>query len=100
VPNIEIHGFPQEAWPESAWDLREKIYGLLQPWKDHAVVTICDTDTRNLNGEPRPFLRVWDTDPERAKEVARQLMSLGMEMEEIVLTRFYPSQEDALGIIR
>jgi hypothetical protein len=84
MPNIEIHGFDHSVGEEAqAQQVRLKIESLFQdptPFPDFAteiVYSIC----RSGEGDPLPYLRVWDTDDERGRRITKILHLNGFHVE-------------------
>jgi hypothetical protein len=72
MPNIEIQGFTNPHHTELD---RLEIVRLLKQDKDHKsiVVTVCPTVCTDLEGEERPFLRIYAKDPNDAYRIAKIL---------------------------
>ncbi len=88
MPNIEIHGFGgNETW----YKLREVINQSELLFKKDIVITEVGSYCRNLVGITQPFLRICDTDHKRAEKLAKVLEKLNLDIEVLILKRFYPA---------
>ena len=104
MPNIEIHGFSvaDRVLGDEILDnyierskLQTAIAKILMssPFAKDVVVTTCDTRCKYLDQKPAPFLRVCDTDTNRADDIAEALMPLKIDIEIVHLYAFYPASE-------
>jgi len=100
--NIEIHGFGSlhgihdvhflERMDELA-KLQTAITEILMgfPFAHEAAITTCNTERKYLDQKPAPFLRICDTDHDRADKIARALVPLKIDIEILRLYVFYPA---------
>lgn len=87
MPNIEIHGVDK---PRS---LALKIFEIFQdrPYVDEMVVTIHSTEIINKKCESQPFIRLVNSHQEYSEEIIERLRSLKIDIEYLVLEKFYPA---------
>jgi len=93
MPNIEIHGMPQEG----AEQVEREIFKLFSSelFLNDMVVTIFPTTVRNASGEKQPFLRVVTTESLHTEIIISKLRKgfrhlAGIDIEHLRLEAFYP----------
>jgi hypothetical protein len=94
MPNIEIHGLPQNG-EGSAHDLRHKIFFAFQhePYVDEMIITVI-YDLVYMNGGRRvPFIRVVNSCQEHTGEIIEKLKQFDIDIEHAKLEAFYPTEE-------
>jgi len=101
MPNIEIHGFGSLGIHEV--DFLERMVELTKlqtaikeilpalPFAQEVVITTYNNTCNDLNQKSAPFLRICDTDHDRADKIARALTPLKIDIEILRLCVFYPA---------
>lgn len=117
MPNIEFHGFGRVG---QKYLLEQRVKGhifnardlvhheifksvvvtkvrevvLKTPYGDDAVLTTVEDECVDLEGYPAPFIRICDTDVERAKKIAQALCAeLRVDIEILQLAYFEEARE-------
>lgn len=105
MPNIEIHGFGYRNDDKTislpaevlyVWDIEYRIQELLKekPYAKDVVTTVVLSFVRDLNCVRRPFLRIYDTDIDRAKTIGRILKEeLKIDIEYLPLAGFIEAED-------
>ena len=63
------------------------------PFAQEVVITTYNNTCNDLNQKSAPFLRICDTDHDRADKIARALTPLKIDVEILRLYVFYPASE-------
>ena len=93
MPNVEIHGLSVE----DAKTVRERIFVRFRSFPDQSVyeemvVTICQTDVTDKDGNPQPFLRLLNTNQNGTPLIIDELQKVGLDIEHLHLAEFYPKE--------
>jgi len=102
MPNIEIHGWSMKyRMPDETTylgliensRLKIAITEILKrfPFAKDAVITTPDSYCTDLDLNRSPFLRICDTDTDRANTIAKALMPLKIDIEVMQLYAFCPA---------
>lgn len=83
MPNLELYGFDRAAINGNA-SAFAKIKTVFANWpcaSDMIVTIVSDSRALSLQGDPQPYIRVWDTDKEEGEKIALRLRLEGFEVE-------------------
>ena len=94
MPNIEIHGTCDDGFFDRSVsdEIGAKIKEIFTDWPcaTSMVITTVHSQVRDLQGNPQPYLRVWDTDEEEGEKIAFRLRLEGFDVEFKMLDAFLP----------
>lgn len=88
MPNIEIHGLPQDK----AHDLRLRIFFAFknERYVGDMVVTVFRTSVNDIKGDSQPYFRLLNDSQEHTEEIIEILKQFGLDIEHLELNKFYP----------
>ena len=102
MPNIEIHGLGRISalsyhaglYTDIIHDTLKRIKDALSvsEFRDETVITVFDSYCIDTKCSFRPFLRIYDTDDQKAEAIARILhnLQLGSDIEIVRVEKFIP----------
>lgn len=102
MPNIEIHGVHGlDTIAGQLTEKQSKLYSEIfktielkaHELMDEAVVTICNDHCLDRQGQSQPFLRICSTDQVQTRKLVMILKPLGLDIETMVVTAFYPKEK-------
>lgn len=90
MPNIEVIGFHQDD--ASHLERQMARFFCDDDFFNELVITRIDAIVANWKADnPSPFVRVYDTDLERANKIARALSTVQLDVEVVHLAVFFPA---------
>lgn len=100
MPNVEIHGLgdeigmPRVLIGAKRGLIEQLVNGITTlfadtPYRGEVVITMMSDVVHDLDGNPRPFLRLVSTAKDHDRDVLDKLKTLGMDLEHLVLAHFY-----------